>query len=101
MTTEMKTLEATLLFFVAIATVGCRQQPQSKRAQMMLDSAASGRNVTIVRPKEAVRPVESLTDTKELSTGMQSDSDALHRAPSKEVRYVRPGESVRPSENTR
>ena len=65
---------------------------------MMLDSEVSGKNVTIVRPKEAVRPAELVTDFKELSNIMQYDIDAMQRIPSKEVVYVKLGESVRPSE---
>ncbi len=101
----MKTLERALLIGLAVATIGCRQQPQNsgqqpqdKRTQMMLDSAALGKNVAVVRPKEAVRPAESISDFKELSTIMQYDIDALQRTPSKEVVYVKPGEPVRPSE---
>jgi len=68
---------------------------------MMLDSAASGENVTVVRPKQAVRPDETITDLRGLSTIMQYDLDAQQRTPSKEVVYVKPGEPVRPSEARR
>jgi hypothetical protein len=98
MVTKMKTLETTLLIIFFMAMIGCRQQPKDKRTQMMLDSEVSGKNVTIVRPKQTVRPAESITDFKELSTIMQYDIEATQRIPSKEVVYVKPGESVRPSE---
>jgi hypothetical protein len=88
----------TLLIMFFMAMIGCRQQPQDRRTQMMLDSEVSGRSVTIVRPKERVRPAELITDFKELSTIMQSDIDAMQQIPSKEVVYVKPGEPVRPSE---
>ena len=98
---KMKILEMTLPVLVVMATMGCRQQPHDKKTQLMLDSAVSGKNVTIVRPGEAVRPAETITDLKELSTIMQYDIDALQRTPSKEVVYVKPGEPVRPSEKRR
>jgi len=93
----MKTLRP--LAIILIGALGCRpEHTQDKRTQMVLDSTASGKNVTIVRPKETVRPDESITDLKELSTIMQSDIDAMQRTRSKEVVYVKPGEAVRPSE---
>jgi hypothetical protein len=98
MVTKMKTLETTLLVILFSSTIGCQMQRQDNRTQMMLDSQVSGKNATIVRPKEAVRPAESVTDIKELSNIMQHDINALQRIPSKEVVYVRQGESVRPSE---
>ncbi len=94
----MKTLKTTILIMLLMAMIGCRQQPQDKRTQMILDSEVSGRNVTRIRPKETVRPAEPITDFKELSTIMQYDIDAMQRIPSKEVVYVKPGKSVRPSE---
>jgi hypothetical protein len=57
--------------------------------------------VTVVRPKEAVGPVETTSDLKGLPTIMQYDLDALQRTPSKEVVYVKPGEPARPSEARR
>jgi hypothetical protein len=96
MVMAMRTLEPTSLIMFVMATIGCRQQPQDKRTQMMLDSAGS--DVTIVRPKEAVRPAESITHFKELPTIMQCDIDAIQRTPSKEVAYVKTGETARPSE---
>lgn len=94
----MKTPRPTVVIIFVMATIGCRQQPRDNRSQMMLDSATAGRNVTIVRPKEAVRPAEAIADFKELRMIMQYDIDALQRTPSKEVVYVKPGEAVRPSE---
>ena len=101
MVKKMKTLETTLLIILFVSMMGCEKQRQDNRTQMMLDSEVSGKNVTIVRPKEAVRPAETITDLKELSTIMQYDIDALQRTPSKEVVYVKPGEPVRPSEEKR
>jgi hypothetical protein len=98
MVATMKTLASTLPMLLVIAAVGCRQQPHDRKTAMMLDSAAVGRNVRIVRAKEAVRPVETITDLKELPTILQYDVEALRRTPSKEVVYVKPGEPVRPSE---
>jgi hypothetical protein len=98
MVTTMRTLETTLPVLLVMAMVGCRQQPHDEKTQMMLDSAVSGTNVTIVRPKEAVRPGEAIRDFKELSTITQYDIDASQRLPSKEVVYVKPGEALRPSE---
>src|SRR5712691_2723987 len=98
MVTKMKTLETTLLIIFFMTMIGCCKQRQDNRTQMMLDSEVSGKNVTIVRPKEAVRPAELVTDFKELSNIMQYDIDAMQRIPSKEVVYVKLGESVRPSE---
>ena len=94
----MKTLKTTLLIIVFVSMMGCEKQRQDNKTQMMLDSDVSGKNVTIVRPKETVRPAESITDFKELSTIMQYDIEATQRIPSKEVVYVKRGESVRPSE---
>ncbi len=94
----MKTHERALPIVFLVTIIGCRQEQKDKRTQMMLDSAVSGKAATIVRVREAVRPDESITDFKELSTIMQHDIDALQRIPSKEVVYVRPGQSVRPSE---
>jgi hypothetical protein len=101
MVTTMKTLETTLLIILFMSMTGCQKQRQNNRTQMMLDSEVSGKNVTIVRPKEAVRPVESVTDFNELSNIMQYDIDAMQRIPSKEIVYVKRGESVRPSEKRR
>ena len=98
MVTKMKTLETTLLILLLMSMIGCQKQRQDSRTQMMLDSEASGKNVTMVRPKEAVRPAEPVTDFKELSNIMQYDIDAMQRTPSKEVVYVKQGESVRPAE---
>jgi hypothetical protein len=101
MVTHMKTMEATLPVLFVLAMIGCRPQQHERKPRMMLDSAASGDNVTIVRPKEAVGPVETITDLKGLPTIMQYDLDALQRTPSKEVVYVKPGEPARPSEARR
>src|SRR5882757_10793152 len=98
MATKMKTPETTLLILLFMSMTGCQAQRQDKKAQMALDSEVSGKNATIVRPKEAVRPAESVTDFKELSNIMQYDIDAIERTPSKEVFYVKQGETVRPSE---
>ena len=98
MVTKMKTLKTTLLILLFTSITGCQAQQQDKKAQMVLDSEVSGKNATIVRPKEAVRPTESVTDFKELSNIMQYDIDAVERTPSKEVFYVKQGESVHPSE---
>src|SRR5882724_10902342 len=98
MVTKMKTLETTLLIILFLSMTGCQKQRQNNRTQMMLDSEPSGKNVAIVRPKEGVRPAESVTDFKELSNIMQYDIDAMQRIPSKEVVYVKKGESVYPSE---
>ena len=98
MVKKMKTLETTLLIIVFVSMMGCEKQRQDNKTQMMLDSDVSGKNVTIVSQKEAVRPAESVTDIKELSNIMQYDIDAMQRIPSKEVVYVKRGESVRPSE---
>lgn len=98
MVTKMKTLATTLLIILSMSMTGCQEQRQDKKAQMTLDSEVSGKNVTIVRPKEAVRPAEPITDFKELSNIMQYDIDAMERIPSKEVFYVKQGESVRPAE---
>ena len=101
----MKTLNATLLIILLLAPLGCRRQPQGQpqdtKTQMMLDSDVSGKNVTIVRPKEAVHPTESVADLKELPTTMQYDIDAPGRVPSKEIVYMKTGEAARPSENKR
>jgi hypothetical protein len=98
----MKTMETTLPVLFVMAMIGCRQEQQHPRkTQMVLDSAVSGNNVTIVRPKEAVRPAEAITDLKDLPTIMQYDLDAQQRTPSKEVVYVKPGEPARPSEARR
>ena len=94
----MRLLEPTTIVMLAVATIGCQQLSQDKRPRMVLDSAASGRNVAIVRPKEALRPDEAITDLQGLSTIMQYDIDALQRTASREVVYVKPGEAVRPSE---
>ena len=94
----MKTLETTLFITLFVSMTGCQSQSQDKKTQMVLDSEVSGKNVTIVRPKEAVRPNESVTDIRELSNIMQYDIEAMKRTPSKEVVYVKQGEPVRPSE---
>ena len=98
MVTKMKTLKTTLLIILFVSMMGCEKQRQDNRTQMMLDSEVSGKNVTIVHPKDAVRPAESVTDIKELSNITQYDIDAMQRIPSKEVVYVKQGKSVRPSE---
>lgn len=97
----MKTMETTVLVFFVMAIIGCRERPHDKTTRMMLDSAASGDNVTIVRPKEAVGPTETIKDLKGLPTIMQSDLDAAQRTPSKEVVSVKPGEPARPAETRR
>lgn len=98
MVTKMKTLKMTLFIILLSSMIGCQKQREDNRTQMMLDSEVSGKNATIVRPKEAVRPVESVTDINELSNIMQYDIDAMKQIPSKEVVYVKQGEPVRPSE---
>ena len=98
----MKALQALLLVAIVIATFGCRPQSrQDTRTQMALDSDVSGKEVTIIRPKEAVRPDEPITEFGELRTIMQSDIDAAQKTSSKEVVYVKPGETARPSETKR
>ena len=97
----MKTIGTTLAVFVAMALVGCGQRERGRKTQMLLDSAPSGDNVTIVRPKEPARPDENITDLKGLRTIMQTDIDAAQRTPSKEVVYVKPGEPNRPAETRR
>jgi len=96
MVTKMKTLVTTLIILF-MSMMGCQKQ-QNHRTQMVLDSEISGKNVTIVRSKEAVLPAESVADFKELSNIMQYDMDAMQRIPSQEVVYVKKGEAVRPSE---
>jgi hypothetical protein len=100
----MKTLRQTLLVIVAVVA-GCQRQQRDgaqvskdRRVLTALDSAPLGRNVAIVRPKEAATPAEVITDFSRLSNIMENDIDALRRTPSKGVVYVRPGESVRPLE---
>ena len=98
----MKALQALLLVAIVIATVGCRlPSRQDTRTQMALDSDVSGKEVTIIRPKEAARPDEPIGELSELRTIMQADIDAAQRTPSKEVVYVKPGEAARPSEMKR
>ena len=100
MATKMKT-KTTLLIILFVAMVGCQQQSQQsqdKKTQMMLDSEVSGKNAMVVRPKEALRPAESVPDFKELSNITQHDIDALQKTPSKEIVYVKQGEPVRPAE---
>ena len=101
----MKTLNATILIILLVSPLGCRRRPQAPpqetKTQMALDTDVSGKNVTIVRPKEAARPTESVADLKDLPTIMQDDIDATARVPSKEIVYVKTGEAARPSENRR
>jgi len=97
MVMKMKTL-VTLLIILFMSMMGCQKQHPDRRTQMVLDSEISGKNVTIVHPKEVVRPAESVADFKELSNIMQYDIGAMERIPSKEVVYVKKGEAVRPSE---
>ncbi len=94
----MRLPEPRSIVMLVIATIGCQQRSQEKGTRMVLDSAASGSNVTIVRPKEALRPDEAITDLQGLSTIMQYDIEATKRTASREVVYVKPGEAVRPSE---
>ncbi len=94
----MKTLETTLLITLLLSMMGCPKQRQDNRSQMLLDSEASGKTVTIFHPKEAVRPAEPAPDFKELSKIMQHDIDAPQRLPSKEVVFVKQGERLAPSE---
>src|SRR5262245_42762774 len=98
MATKMKTLQTTILILFFTSLTACQAQRQDKKTQMALDSDVSGKTATIVRPREAVRPVESVSDLKELSNIMQYDIDAMERTPSKAVFYVKQGESVRPTE---
>lgn len=97
----MKTIATTLGVLVVVSIVGCGQRERGRKTQMLLDSAPSGDNVTIVRPKEPARPDERITDLKGLKTIMQADLDAASRTPSKEVVYVKPGEPNRPAETRR
>ena len=94
----MKIMDATLPALLALAIIGCRRQEHARTTQMVLDSAPSGDNVTIVRPKEALRPIETIKDLKGLPTIMQYDLEAQQRTPSKEVVYVKRGEPARPAE---
>jgi hypothetical protein len=94
----MMTMRATLPVLLALAIVGCRQREQGRTTQMLLDSAPTGDNVTLVRPKEGVGPVETVKDLKGLPTIMQYDLEAQERRPSKEVIYVKRGEPALPAE---
>ena len=94
----MKPVETTVLIALLITTAACRPRQTDNGTKMMLDSKPEGKNVTIVRPKEAVHPLESVTDIKDLPTTMQLDLDAPKRVPSKEVVFVKPGDTARPSE---
>ena len=94
----MKTMDATLALLLALAIIGCRKQENAGKPQMMLDSAPSGDNVTIVRPKEALRPLETIKDLNGLPVIMQYDLEAQQRTPSKEVVWVKRGEPARPAE---
>src|SRR5258705_224785 len=95
---DMRLLERASIITLVIATIGCQQRSQDTGTRMGLDSAASGKNVTIVRPKEALRPDEAITDLQGLQTTMQYDIDAMKRIPSREVVYVKPSEAMRPAE---
>ncbi len=97
----MKALETMLLILLMVAMMACQKQRQDNRPRMMLDSEASGENVRMVRPKEAVRPEESVADFKNLPNITQYDIEAQQRTPSKEIVYVKPGETVRPVEKKR
>src|SRR5262245_23784600 len=102
MVTKMKALETKLLIILLVSMIGCQKQRQdNKMQQMILDSEVSGKNVTVIRPKESVRPDETVADFKERPNIMRHDIDATQRIPSKEVVYVKTGESVRPSEKKR
>ena len=94
----MKTIGTTLLMILLVWLTGCPKHDRDQRAKMLLDSEVSGKNVTIVRAKEAARPDETVTDLKDLTTIMQSDLEAKERTASKEVVYVKPGEPARPAE---
>ena len=97
----MKTMDATLLVLLALAITGCRRQEPARGTQMLLDSAAAGDYVTLVRPKEALRPLETVKDLKGLRVIMQYDLEAREQTPSKEVVYVKRGEPARPAEGKR
>jgi hypothetical protein len=98
MVTHMKTMETLLPVLVVAAVIGCGRREAERKPRLMLDSAPSGDNVTLVRPKESVRPDERVTDLTGLPTIMQYDLEAAQRTASKEVVYVKPGEPARPAE---
>ncbi|MCI0718337.1 MAG: hypothetical protein L0338_05105 [Acidobacteria bacterium] len=90
-----------LIILLLVSMMGCQKQRQDNKAQMMLDSEVSGKNVMVIRPKEALRPDENVSDFRERPNIMQYDVDASQRVPSKEIVYINRGESVRPSEKKR
>jgi hypothetical protein len=98
MVTKMKTLQMTLMISSFVFVMGCAKHEPDNSAKMALDSEPSGKNVTVVRGKEAVRPGETIPDFKELPNIMQHDIEAAERTESKAVIYVKPGEAVRPAE---
>ena len=94
----MKTLSTALLMILLVWMAGCQKQGEDSKTKMLLDSEVTGKNVTVVRAKEAVSPAETVTDLRELSTITEYDIQAKDRTPSREVVYVKPGQPVRPAE---
>ena len=95
----MKTPSTALLMILLVWMAGCQRQGEGSKTKMLLDSEATGKNVTVVRAKESIGPAETVTDLRELSTITEYDIQAKERTPSKEVVYVKPGEPVRPAES--
>ena len=94
----MKSLQATLLMILLVWVIGCQKREHDGHTRMMLDAEASGKNVTVVKEKQPMRPEETVSDLREQKNIMQYDLEAKEQTPSKEVVYVKPGEPVRPAE---
>lgn len=94
----MKVSVLVLLVLLLVVPTGCREQRPDQGPRMVLDSAASGQNVALVQPKEALRPSEGVVDSRP-AVIVEADVDALRQTPSKGVVYVKRGQAVHPAEN--
>ena len=97
----MKTVQSTLLLFLSVWMIACHKGETNTRTQMSLDAEISGSDVFVVKQKQAVRPVETVSDLRGLTNIMQYDLEAKERVLSKEVVYFKLGEPARPMEQKR
>ena len=87
----MKTLKTTLFTLLLVWLIACQRRANVARTQMMLESEVSCSNVTVVKPRQAVHPEESVSDLRGLNNIMRYDLEARERTPSKEASTLRWG----------
>jgi hypothetical protein len=94
---EMKKLNL-LSLLIAALVISCSQKKpaeSSDKTTLLEDSSVSnGKNVTVVRDGDKLRPGESMGDIKDQPNIAQVDIEAINKVQSKEIRYLKSEEKV-------